>query len=216
MLRFALLLSVMTLVGCNNMAGPEGGGAPTGKQAQASEAKPAFRAEIFDPVYRAAMELKSGQEVGMNRAKFGELLQKFSTEVSIANDKAESAAEQKIAEGYSQVLDIYKDAAALWDVEFKIPDYRKAADYEMENQKLAGKVPGEYFDFCVVAKVGIPINLYPDGSTGIEKLIERYNLPVEDNEGFKYTPTRSVAIIWSKATEKNDEVNKLRKSSKAG
>lgn len=212
--RAAFALFVLGLVGCSKTIGQQGAITPAAKR-QADEVKSTIRTEIFEPVYRVAMELKSGQELGMNRAKFGELIQRLSTEVAIAKDKAESAEEQKIADGYSQVLDIYKDAAALWDVELRIPDYKEIADESLKGQEIEGSAKrilmAHHFELATIQ--GIPIDLYPDGSTGIEKIIEMYNLPVQDEEGFRYTPRESIQIIWSKAREKNDEVDKLRKSS---
>ena len=71
------------------------------------------RPEVIEPVYRAATELRATQDIGMNRQRFGDLLQKFATEITIARDRAESPREQQVIQGYSDVLQIYKDSAAV-------------------------------------------------------------------------------------------------------
>lgn len=66
------------------------------------------RPEVFEPVDRVATELRSAQEVGMNRRRFGELLEMLTTEIALAKDKAESAKEQRVIQGYAEVLQIYR------------------------------------------------------------------------------------------------------------
>lgn len=173
--------------------------------------KPAFRPEVFEPVNRAATELQSAQDVGMNRQRFGELLGRFATEVSLVKSKADSEREQRVILGYSEALQIYKDAAAIWDVKLQIPALVDLAQEESKMQVAAGSVGsiGQFTDFKIATIHGIPLNLYPEGSTGIDDYATHYQLPVTESDGWKTIPNDSVERIWSKARTKTEEVIKL-------
>jgi len=191
-----------------------------GKEEHVQESKQlTFRAEVFDSVYRVATELKAGQKVGMNREKFGNLIQRFATEIAIAIDNAESPSETQVANGYAEVLAIYKDASMVWDTKLKTPDYLQLADDWNENVEKgtanAGAAIGKIYDFKVALADGIPLNSYPDGdSTGIDSIVSQYKLPVAESKGWKTIPIDSIQVIWAKALEKNVEVDNLRRSSK--
>jgi len=82
LIAVALLLSV-ALGGCSGSPAPK-------------PVKTDLRPEVFEPVYRLATELRSAQEVGMNRRRFGDPLEKLATELSLAGDKTESAKERQV------------------------------------------------------------------------------------------------------------------------
>jgi hypothetical protein len=172
--------------------------------------KPDPRPEVFEPTYRVATELRSAQEVGMNRRRFGELLEKFATELSLARDKTESPKEQRVIQGYAEVLQIYKDAAAIWDVKISIPELNNLADQQPTNGVLEAIAQRSHFQMAVID--GIPLNFYPKGSTGIDALVTRYQLPVTDTKGWKTIPNDSVERIWSRARAKTEEAVKLQKN----
>lgn len=100
------------------------------------------RPEVFEPVYRVATELRSAQEVGMNRQRFGELLEKLTTEISLARDKAEFPKEQRVIQGYAEVLQIYKDAATIWDVKLSIPELEELSEQRSKSMVAAGSIDG--------------------------------------------------------------------------
>ena len=58
---------------------------------------------------------------------------------------------------------------------------------------------------------GIPLNFYPEGSTGIDTLVTLYQLPLEDKVGWKYIPMDSVERVWAQARAKSEAVAKLQK-----
>jgi hypothetical protein len=195
------LLLVAGVAGCSEVPGLK-------------PSKPELRPEVFEPVYRVAAELRAAQEVGMNRGRFGELLEKLATEVSLTKDKAESDRERQVAQGYSDVLQIYKDAAAVWDVKIRIPELKQHAHEWYESH---GQVTG---DVKEIARVGnfevavadqIPLNHYPEGSTGIDGVAARYHLPVTDSNGWKTIPGDSVERIWSQARTKTEQVARMQK-----
>lgn len=171
------------------------------------------RPEVFEPVYRVATELRSAQEVGMNRRRFGELLEKLATELSLARDKAESPKEQRVIQGYAEVLQIYKDAAAIWDVKISIPELIDLADQEAKMHRAAGSIEAtsQALVFSRAASAGIPLSLFPKGSTGIDDLVSRYQIPISESEGWKIIPLDSVERVWSRARAKTEEVVKLQK-----
>jgi hypothetical protein len=176
--------------------------------------KPDFRPELFEPVYRVATELRAAQEVGMNRPRFGELLEKFATELTLARDKAEFPKEQRVIQGYAEVLQIYKDAASIWDVKISVPELKEHAKRWFATiGKMTGSneliIQKSHFETAVID--GIPLNFYPEGSTGIDGIVARYQLPVKDSKGWKTIPQDSVERIMSKAREKTEQIVKMQK-----
>jgi hypothetical protein len=171
------------------------------------------RPEVFEPVYRVATELRSAQEVGMNRRRFGELLEKLATELSLARDKAESPTEQRVIQGYAEVLQIYKDAASIWDAKISVPELKQIADERVKIEVSAGLTDSinQNYNFQLALIEGIPLNFYPKGSTGIDGLVTRYQLPVKDSEGWKTIPNDSVERVWSRARAKTEEIVKMQK-----
>ena len=194
------LLVPLALGGCS--------GSPAPKPVKADP-----RPEVFEPVYRVATELRSAQEVGMNRRRFGELLEKLATELSLSRDKAESPKEQRVIRGYAEVLQIYKDAAAIWDVKISVPEIKDIADQQAKNGVAGGSTDLiiQNMDFQNAVSEGIPLNLFRPGSTGIDGLVVRYQLPVTDTKGWKTIPNDSVERVWSRARTKTEEVVKLQK-----
>jgi hypothetical protein len=195
----ALLLSV-TLEGCSGSTAPK-------------PSKPDPRQEVFEPVYRVATELRSAQEVGMNRRRFGELLEKLATELSLARDKAESSKEQRVIQGYAEVLQIYKDAAAVWDVKISVPELKDIAEQHSKNLVAAGSIDGiqQNYNFGTAVSDGIPLNFPGGGNTGLDGLVTRYQLPITDTKGWKTIPNDSVERVWSRARTKTEEIVKMQK-----
>jgi hypothetical protein len=171
------------------------------------------RPEVFEPVYRVATELRSAQEVGMDRRRFGELLEKLTTELSLARDKAESPKEQRVIQGYAEVLQIYKDSAAIWDVKISVPEIKDIADQQAKNGVEAGStdIITQNMEFQNAVSEGIPLNLFRPGSTGIDDLVTRYQLPITDTKGWKTIPNDSVERVWSRARAKTEEIVKIQK-----
>lgn len=175
-----------------------------------------LRPEVIEPVYRAATELRAAQDIGMNRQRFGDLLQKFATEITVARDRAESPREQQVIQGYSDALQIYKDSASVWDVKFSIPELKNLAD---QTAKMRASVSDNNdailrsgaFKLAVIE--GIPLNFYPEGSTGIDAVVARYGLPVTDSEGWKTIPDNSVEVIWAEANRMSDEALRMYRGS---
>ena len=196
----AALLTVVVLGGCS--------GSPAPKPVKTDP-----RPEVFEPVYRVATELRSAQEVGMNRRRFGELLEKLATELSLARDKAETPKEERVIGGYAEVLQIYKDAAAIWDVKISIPELKDLAEERVKIEVSGGSADSinQNYNFQLALIEGIPLNFYPKGSTGIDALVTRYQLPVKDSEGWKTIPNDSVERVWSRARAKTEEIVKMQK-----
>ena len=194
------LLTIVILGGCSGSPAPK-------------PIKQDPRPEVFEPVYRVATELRSAQEVGMNRRQFGELLERLATELSLARDKAESPKERQVIEGYAEVLQIYKDAASIWDVKISVPELKMIADERVKIEVSAGSTDSimQNFHFQTALIEGIPLNFYPKGSTGIDGLVTRYQLPIKDSEGWKTIPNDSIEQVWSRARAKTEEIVKMQK-----
>jgi hypothetical protein len=204
-MRNLTALVIAFVVGCS---GPKEKPSDT-KPIPNDNQKAKVRKEIFDATYRVATELEAAQEVGINREKFGTLLQQFNTEIMLAKDKAESPPEKHICDGYSAVLQIYKDAGKVWDLKISIP--KLVYDAKVFTDTFAAgdtKLITQLYSYRVATIDGIPLNLFPmdKGSTGIDDVVSKYNIPVKEQDSWKTIPSDSIQLIWAKAKEKNDEV----------
>jgi hypothetical protein len=68
----------------------------------------------FDSIHRAAKALQGSLANGVSYLQFNQLLQTFSTEVLITQDKVSSEKEKELLAKYMEALGILKDGAALW------------------------------------------------------------------------------------------------------
>ena len=186
--------------------------APSAKK-ENPRAENVLRAGIFESAHRVATQLKVGQEVGMNREKLAILLQELATEVALLKEKVESPREQAIAQKYSELLSIYKDSARMWDVRISVPGLKRFAQQWYDLNGAAESSTAKLLElqkFEIASIHGIPLNLYPEGSTGIDYLVDRYRIPVTEEDGWRTVPIDSVQMIWAKAAEKSAEVDTLR------
>ena len=72
------------------------------------------RVERFRSLYRSARSVEGAIAVGVSYVKFGEILQVFATELLIAKDAAKDDSDRALVAAYAEVLDVYKDSAAIW------------------------------------------------------------------------------------------------------
>jgi hypothetical protein len=166
---------------------------------------------IFDPVHRLVAELRAGQDIGVNREKFQGLLQQFSTELILVAEKAESPAERRITEAYRQVLEIYKDSAAIWDVKISVPSVQDRARRYVDalvSTSNESRIRG--WDFIDACFTGLPLDLFPKGSTGLDQIAARYSIPVTEEKGWRIIPNESIQDLWEKAAHKMEEVKRFR------
>lgn len=77
----------------------------------------------FENLYRSAKAIEGATAVGVNYQKFGELLQNFATEISIARDQVKSKKEKEMLTVYFDALTIYKDSATLWEQNIRDSGY---------------------------------------------------------------------------------------------
>jgi cytochrome c2 len=70
--------------------------------------------EKFDPLNRAGRAIQGALQSGVSYPRFTELLQAFSTEVLVAQDKVNSDVETELVKSYSDAFSIYSDSAELW------------------------------------------------------------------------------------------------------
>lgn len=106
----------------------------------------------FDGVYRSGKSLEAALSVGVNYLRFGELVQAYATEVSIAQDKATNAAERDLVKLYAEALAGCQDSLLIWKLKLdqsgnlnvnSRPELRRIADvYGIEGQGSR-----EYFNF---------------------------------------------------------------------
>ncbi len=143
-------------------------------------------------MYHSAKAIEGSIEVGVNHQKFGELLQNFSTEISIANDKATSVEETELLNIYLELLDMYQDSHRLW------------------NSKISLSCASFYPAPCPLLRNHIHV---VEGDAILYQ--KKYNLSAFENPNVTgpfnryYIPEDSIQIIWAKAHEKLEKANNL-------
>ena len=141
----------------------------------------------FESVYRAAKAIQGSTEVGVPYQKFGELLQNFSTELSIANDKATSEEEKKLLEIYYDGLAMYKDSHSLWKVKIRA-----------SSNRVDGKIEVPSYLKPVTEKYNIPIEHKEIKLSFLNKTLSVDLLPAD-----------SIQRVWLKAGEQLEKANSL-------
>lgn len=144
----------------------------------------------FEKLYQSAKAIEGSVSVGVNFQKFGELLQHFATEISIASEKAKSEEEKELLKTYLEILDIYKDSLRLWNFKISI-------------------------SCATFYPVPCPI---PSGYIYIDKddpILKKYEFTISKNPNAVgsftccYLQEDSIPKIWSKAHEKLEKANNL-------
>lgn len=69
----------------------------------------------FDAAYRAGSAVQTATAIGVTYGRFGDLVQAFASEVSLAGDAADGAAEHDILDHYSRAVLMYSTSSLLWD-----------------------------------------------------------------------------------------------------
>ncbi len=144
----------------------------------------------FEKLYRAAKSIEGAVTIGVDYQKFGELLQNFVTEISIASDKAKSEEEKELLKIYSEILDMYQDSYRLW--------------HSKNSLSCELFFPGT----CPVPRGYIHVG---EGDT----IIKKYNFSAYENTKVTgdfnryYIPEDSIQVIWSKAHERLEKANIL-------
>lgn len=136
----------------------------------------------LEPVYRSAKTIQSSIEVGVTYLKYGELLQAFATELSMASDKISTDEERRIGTLFAGVLQVYRDAGSLWKNQIENAQYEDLFDGGV-NYSLKG--------------------LAPDGE--LKRIVDLYKIPIR-NGRIKYSggsyqalPKNSMQIVWVSA-----------------
>lgn len=205
-----VVVTQMALNGLPKLSMPSIAAAPKPESTQ-HEDKPKTNLAIFESVHRVVTELRAAQDIGMNRKQFRGLLQRFSTEVVMAKEKARLPAEKKIAESYWLVLEIYKDSDRIWGVKMNIPTYKELAEqhYDMDKLDPRADAVDRYFGFLQAILSGIPLDLYPDGKSGLDPIVAQYSIPVTKERGYRIVSEDSIPLLWQKAEERLKEIKKL-------
>ncbi len=144
----------------------------------------------FEKLYQSAKAIEGSVSVGVNYQKFGELLQNFATEISIAKEKTKSEEEKELLKTYLEILDTYKDSLRLWDDKIS---FTCATFYP-----LPCPIPNGY--------------IYIDKS---DPVLKKYEFTISENPNAIgsftccYIQEDSIQKIWSKAHEKLEKANKL-------
>jgi hypothetical protein len=110
-LRFSLpAIALLAAFGCSKPLDPPAAAPPTITQ------------PTFEPVYRASKAIQGATGPGVTYAKFGELLQGLSTEISIARDHQMNDLDKKLLTLYEESLAAYKFSATLWQMKIEAHD----------------------------------------------------------------------------------------------
>jgi hypothetical protein len=73
----------------------------------------------FEPLYRAAKKIQSADRESLNLLRFRQLVDDLSAEVSVAKDRASSAAEKDTVAAFEVARGDYGDFKALWEMELR-------------------------------------------------------------------------------------------------
>lgn len=137
----------------------------------------------YENLYRATKAIDGATAVGVNYQKFCELLQNLSTEISIANDIAQSSTEKKLIKSYSEVLTIFQESAELWKYKIKVSQY----------------------EWMPRGQIYVDPEIYP--------IVEKYSFPMESHQtyggSFSTIPEKSIQILWNKAQEQLEQTIKI-------
>jgi len=194
---------------------------PSGKSPQGS---PPARAasidlETFKELYRIAKRIEGAQEAGLKRGDFATLLQEFATALSIAKDNVATDQENKVLDLYRRAFEIWKDSAALWDETNAMPQRIGEAEKhkDMICNVLGGAPAIDEIQKCqtyslFIGEGKLPIQSYLDKKpTAAADLAERYKLPVEEQEAWKYIRADSYKKLWQRAGKVAGDANRLAK-----
>jgi len=73
----------------------------------------------FDGLYKTGRALGAATDVGVNYARYGELLANMATEYEIANDKVTDRVDRDVLGGYGRALSAYRVAGELWSMKIR-------------------------------------------------------------------------------------------------
>lgn len=80
---------------------------------------PPIRAELFEPVYRAAKSIQSATTVGVTYAAHGDLLRALAAEIEIVKGRAESPEEVAVVADLEKAVEAYKDSATIFGLKVR-------------------------------------------------------------------------------------------------
>jgi hypothetical protein len=141
-------------------------------------------------------------------------LQQFSTELGIAKDNVKTPDEEKVLQLYAEALEIWKDSASLWDAQISMPALRRDAErycdtYAAFDSSLIS-LDRSYSRLLILEK--LPIQTFPRKSeNAVAVLAKHYQLPVKEEEGWKWVRADSFKKLWYLAGEKVAAADNLAK-----
>jgi hypothetical protein len=106
----------------------------------------------FEKLYRSAKATEAAATIGVNYQKFGELIQGFATELSIAGDFASTADEKRLLEMFSGIMESYRDSLAVWKAKI---------DFSGKDLPFSGAIPSVELS-QLAKKHGLPEIAWPE------------------------------------------------------
>jgi hypothetical protein len=185
--RFLRCVLITALsVSCSNSAELEPRKRTMVKQAVIDQKK-------FETLYRASKAVEGAIGVGVTYQEFGKLLQSFSTELSIANDRPRSPEEQQLVNRYTEALNVLVDSATVW---------------KKKIQSSSDTWKGQILYKIVSNPVG-----KPSTDTELTPIIEKYGLETQNKSTYdvrfvSISPT-STQTLWTIAGKHLNEGNRL-------
>lgn len=136
----------------------------------------------LEPVYRSAKTIQGATSVGVNFAKYGELLQASATEINVANDKLSTDEERRVANLFKAAFQAYQDAGTCW-------------------QRQLREASQEYDKYLYGGGVGYTLGKR-EPAPEIKSLVETYHLAIHNGPGYQSVPKNSMQDIWVVADSK--------------
>jgi hypothetical protein len=143
----------------------------------------------FEPVYRAAKAVQGATESGVTLIKYGELLQAFSTEISIAKDHDLNEQDKKLLAIYEEAFGHYQVSASLWRMKINASDD--------------------------LWKGEIPVFFNDKPNETMVNALRAYDIPVEDREmslthaRYRAAPGDAPQRVWSRAAASVEQASAL-------
>ncbi len=95
---------------------------------------PKIRPGLFDPVTRSAKAIEGSARVGLDLDRFRGLLQEFSTELEVVEEKLRTDEERSVFNEYLSALNIYRDSLPIWEMDKRRPEFANLIQQAMDKK----------------------------------------------------------------------------------
>ncbi len=124
--------------------------------------------------------------------------------------------EKQVFALYAEALDTWKDSGILWSASIELPQLSLDADrwYNSIGKVGGGEAIAKTANYKRLVVGGkLPIEMFPNKiEMPSAVLAKQYNIPISEQDGWRYIPEDSFKLLWPIANAKVAEANKISKS----